>query len=238
MKLRILMKTFVVCMFGFSALYTQNSQGQFQTQGGNVIGPSGRIPINQSSRLEIINQGNLFFDLNLVNKTSVLYMGNSPVYTFSVRVVKPSRRDPRFRGREYVLRGNTSQRVIIDENKGVVFLKIKKMNGGVKKLIISRISVQNFPNRIRRINLIDNVNLAINLNYYNGGLSSTVGFKGVPIFIMQTGYEIYQGRQNLNVLKFQGNSSGTLFFNRSNQTIYYKSPQRQGVWTKVRRVRK
>ena len=237
MKFRILFIIFIGLMFGFTSLSAQNSNGQFQMRGATQDSP-GRIAVNQSSRLEILNQGSLFFDIDLINKTSVLYMGNSPVYTFSVRVVKPSRRDPRFRGREYVLRGNTNQRVIIDENKGVVFLKIKKRNGGVQKLIISRISVQQFPNQIRRINLNNNVNLAINLNYNNGNLSSTVAFKGVPIFIMQTGYEMYQGRRNLNVLRFKGNSSGELFFNRSNQTIYYKSPKRKGVWTKVKRIRR
>ena len=234
MKLRLLVIVLVVLMFGVTALAGQTSQGQW----GQVRDSSGRVPVNQSSRLEVLNQGQIFFDLDLINKTSVLYMGNSPVFTFNVRVIKPSRRDPGYRGREYVLRGNTEQRVIIDEGNGVVYLKIKKRNGGIKKLIISGISAQRLPNRMIRYHMKDNVNLAINLNHNNGALSSTVAFKGIPIFVMATSYAMYQGRQNMNVLKFKGNSSGEFYFNRKNQTLYYKSQKSDGVWTKVRRIRK
>lgn len=236
MKSRILVIILVILMFGFTSLAGQDSQGKYQR--GVVRDSSGRMPVNQSSRLEVLNQGDIYFDLNLINRTSVLYMGNSPVFTFKVRVVGPSKRNPNYRGQEYVLTGNTDQRVIIDQGQGIVFLKIKKRNGNVKKLVISRISVRNLANKKRRIYLNDNVNLAINLNHNNGQLSSTVGFKGVPIFIMQTVYEINEGRRNTNVLRFKGNSDGELYFNRTNQTIYYKSPKRKGVWTKVKKIRK
>ncbi len=236
MKIRSLVIVLVILMFGITAYAGQNAQGTIN----RGVGPdaSGRMPITQSSRLEVLNQGDIFFDINLNNKTSVLYMGNSPVYTFSVRVVKQFKQKRRVRAQEYVLTGNTAQRLIIDEGQGVIFLKIKKLNGGVKKLIISRISVQKFPNNILRYRLNDNVNLMMHLNHNNGLLNSTFAFKGMPIFIMTTGYEMLQGRRNMNVLQLKGNAAGGLYFNRSNQTLYYKSPKKSGVWTKVRRVRK
>jgi len=163
---------------------------------------------------------------------------NSPVYTFSVRIVKPLQQNWKNRGQEYVLTGNTDQRLIIDEGQGVVFLKIKQRNGNVKKLIISRISIQRFPGKMIRYRLTDNVNLAFDLNHNNGFLSSTVAFKGVPIFIMATDYETLQGRRNTNILRFKGNNSGELYFDRSTQTFFYKSLKQKGVWTKVRKVKR
>lgn len=236
MKLRLWIIVFVVLMFGVTSLPGQTSQGQLQKR--VVRDSSGRMPVTQSSRLEVINQGDIFFDVNLINKTSVLYMGNSPVYTFNVRVVNQNRKNRRYRGEELVLRGNTDQRVIIDEPQGIVFLKIKQRSGGVKKLVISKISVQRYPNKMIRYHLKDNVNLAINLNHNNGQLSSTVAFKGVPIFIMATGYQELQGRRNMNILQMKGNSSGEIYYNRSSQTLYYKTPKSTGVWTKIKKIRK
>jgi len=236
MKIKILLLIVFISMIGYTAITGQADP--WRQQNTEARDASGRIAINQSSRLEVITQGDVFFDINLMNKTSVLYMGNSPVYTFNVRVVKQQKRKTGYRGQEFVLTGNTAQRLIIDEGQGIIFLKIKKRNGGVKKLVISRISVQRFPNKIFRYHLKENVNLAMNLNYNNGLLSSTFVFKGVPIFVMATGYEMFQGRRNLNVLKLKGNAAGEIYYNRSNQTLYYKSPKKRGVWTKVRKIRK
>jgi len=235
MKIRILLLIVFISMIGSSHMTGQTDPWRQNTA---VRDSSGVVAINQSSRLEVLTQGDLFFDINLNNKTSVLYMGNSPVYTFKVRVVKPFKQKRRFKAWEYVLTGNTAQRLIIDEGRGVIFLKIKKLNGGVKKLIISRISVQRFPNNILRYRLNDNVNLVMHLNHNNGNLSSTFAFKGMPIFVMRTGYEMLRGRRNMNVLQLKGNSAGEIYYNRSSKTLYYKSPKKRGVWTKVRRFRK
>jgi len=235
MKLRSLLIVIMVVLFS-SSLFAQGGAKQYPQ--GTVVGNS--PPINQSSRLELLNQGQVWFDLTLYNKTAVLYMGNSPVYSFVVRVVNPvkaRRRRARVMPREFVLTGNTLQRIIIDEREGVVFLKIKKRNR-VTKLVISRISLERLPNDVLRYHLRDNAGLAFNINYHSGQLSSTFAFKGVPIFNMHTGYDTYQGRRNLNIVQFKGNTSGVLYYNRANQTFFFRSPRHKGSWSRARIIRR
>ena len=83
MKLRSMLIVVMVVMFA-ATLFSQGNSRQYQ-QGG-VVGNA--APINQSTRLEVLNQGRVWFDMTLYNKTAVLYIGNIPAYSFQVRVVK------------------------------------------------------------------------------------------------------------------------------------------------------
>ncbi len=230
MKTRTIITFVAIFAFCFVSMSAQG--GQMQISKNPMQG--GASPVGQSYGMEVLTPGGIYFDINIRNKTSNLYLGNEPVYSFRVRIVNTRMR----RGlklREFVLTGNTDQRIIIDRFQGKVFLKVKKGNRGVKKMVISNITAESLSNGILRVHMRDDANLGFYLNQANGQLSTTVSFQGHPIFVMATSYDMVQGRQNLNVLRMKGNVGGGIYYNRARKQLYFKSPKNKGVWTGIKR---
>jgi len=236
MKKIVVLFVGILLAFGSSILVSQQNERNIAQATADRL--SKELDFGFSQNYRIVDPKVIFFDVDQQKRDAILYLNAHPVFRFKVRIVNHESAKISIAGNEYVLTGNTDQRIIIDKGVGKIFIKKKERSAAVTKALFSTVTFQKTPAGKIRFLVKNPGKMSVKIHSYrNDKVHADFYMKDIFVFSLDAEHLKVGGRVNNIVWLMKGNLGDELALNTSRKILYFRSGHPRGTWAQVEEIK-